>query len=61
MGRVTVGEICLMLLLIYNPSKNFNEPEQIYSDSNEGTIGMVEEIGRHFSEMASSADWRYQL
>lgn len=43
---MTTGETCTVVWIIYNPSKNSNEPDEIFSDNNESTARMVQEAGR---------------
>lgn len=51
MGRITVGKKCIVVLVLYNLPRNFNDPEQKCNDSNNGTIKLVHEAAKlHFTQ-----------
>lgn len=50
MGKVSIGNPHIIGLIIYNSPKNFNEPEQLFNENNDGISWMVQEAAKDSSQ-----------
>lgn len=56
MGKAAIGEIYIIVLVIYKPPKNFHKSEQLFNEKNEGAIKMLWETARRTSQIWSGSD-----